>query len=109
MLAGGKHLSWITDGYPANKDDGSRREACLEVHHSIDTHLRTRPDVRALEHGAAGGQEDLLVDCAADNMCVGTDKTVGGDAQAMDGGATENSVLHDDALAADLDGACAIT
>jgi len=38
-------------------------------------------------------------------MGVGTDKAVGGDAQRVGGRAAQNGVLHDDALAANLDGA----
>jgi hypothetical protein len=105
VFAGGKHLRWISDGYPADRKDGSRCEPCLDMNNAIDPDLRSRPDVRAMEDGTARSEKDFLLDHAADDMSIGADKAVSGDAQPMGRRATQNGVLHDDALAAYLDGA----
>src|SRR5688572_17214148 len=105
VFAGGKHLRWISDRYPADRNNGSRCEACLEMNNAVDADLRSRPDVRAMEDGTARSEKDFLLDRAADHMSVGADKAIGGDAQPMGGRAAQNRVLHDDALATNLDGA----
>src|SRR5262249_21455347 len=56
---------------------------------------------RCVKHRSASGNEDLILKSAPDNMSVRADEAVVSNAQRMARRASENGVLHDDALAAD--------
>src|SRR5262249_18445013 len=101
MLARRQHLGWISHRDPADRYGFSRGEMGLEVHHSVDAHLAALSEARSVKHGSAGGNEDLILKSTADDMSVRADEAVVGNAQRMARGTSENSVLHDDALAAD--------
>src|SRR5215471_14230327 len=73
----------------------------LEVHHSVDAHLAALAKARCVKHRSASGNEDLILKSAPDNMSVRADEAVVSNAQRMARRASENGVLHDDALAAD--------
>src|SRR5262245_59520503 len=101
MLARRQHLGWISHRDPADRHDLPCGEMGLEMHHSVDAHLAALAETRCVKHRCASGYEDLILKSTADDMSVRADEAVVGNAQRMARGTSENSVLHDDALAAD--------
>ena len=78
-------------------------KAGLEMNHAVDAHFATPAQVRRVEHSSAGGDEYLVLDGAADHMAVGADQAIVADAQGVARAAAQHRVVHDDALAADID------
>jgi hypothetical protein len=94
-------LGWISHRDPTDRYGFSCGEMGLEVHHSVDSHLAALAKTRCVKDCSASGNEDLILKGAANNMSVGANEAVVGNAQRMARGASKNGVLHDDALAAD--------
>lgn len=95
----------VPDGHPSDRHRGPRIEPGAQMHRSVDAYLAAVADPGAMEDGSPGRDEYLVLKLCAGHMRVRTDQAIVTDQAGVSGAAAHDGVLHDDAAAADADGA----
>lgn len=94
----------VAHGYPAYGHRFTCSQHGPKVYNPIDAHFAALPQTSGMKDGRASGDENFVFHRATHHVCVGADQAVVADTQRMPGGTPEDGILHDDALAADVDG-----
>ena len=105
MLARRQHLCRIAHSDPPHRNERPRCKHRVDVHDPVDPHLDSPPEAGAIEDHHARGQEDLVLDGSSTQVRMRPDEHGLTQVGRMLGHAPNDSLLHDDAVRADVHGA----